>query len=145
MTPTQQKAMEMALACLVRAETLYGQPNQIEQKALRAALAEPEPRNQCGEVCERAKLCAICAREIDGAEQTDELGLRFVGYAVIATTTRRGSVMQLSKPDLRKQVADRCMEEWSKIYGGEQIRAEVCEVFVRPFNTPDDRPQVRSI
>jgi hypothetical protein len=32
------------------------------QDALRAALEQPEPRNQCGETCERAKLCAICAR-----------------------------------------------------------------------------------
>ena len=32
--------------------------------ALRAALAQPEPRNQCGETCERAKLCAVCARGI---------------------------------------------------------------------------------
>ena len=30
--------------------------------ALKAALAEPEPRNQCAETCERAKLCAVCAR-----------------------------------------------------------------------------------
>ena len=29
--------------------------------ALRQALTGPELRNQCGEVCERAKLCAICA------------------------------------------------------------------------------------
>lgn len=36
--------------------------------ALREALAEPEPRNQCAEVCERAKLCAICARGIVEAE-----------------------------------------------------------------------------
>ena len=36
--------------------------------ALRTALAEPEPRNQCAETCERAKLCAICARGIDEAE-----------------------------------------------------------------------------
>lgn len=28
-----------------------------------AALAEP-PVNQCGETCERAKLCATCAREL---------------------------------------------------------------------------------
>jgi hypothetical protein len=27
-----------------------------------AALAQQEPRNQCGETCERAKLCAVCAR-----------------------------------------------------------------------------------
>jgi len=30
--------------------------------ALKAALEQPKPRNQCGETCERAKLCAICAR-----------------------------------------------------------------------------------
>jgi len=30
-------------------------------KAIREALAEPEKTNQCGETCERAKLCAICA------------------------------------------------------------------------------------
>lgn len=39
--------------------------------ALREALAEPEPRNQCGETCERAKLCAICARGIVEAEQQE--------------------------------------------------------------------------
>jgi hypothetical protein len=38
--------------------------------ALRKALAQPEPRNQCGETCERAKLCAVCARGLDGAAQT---------------------------------------------------------------------------
>ena len=40
--------------------------------ALRAALAQeqPSPINQCGETCERAKLCAICAREIE-QEQHD--------------------------------------------------------------------------
>ena len=33
------------------------------EEALRAALAQQdEPRNQCGETCERAKLCAVCAR-----------------------------------------------------------------------------------
>lgn len=33
--------------------------------ALRAALEAPQPRNQCGETCERAKLCATCARQIE--------------------------------------------------------------------------------
>jgi hypothetical protein len=36
--------------------------------ALRAALAQEEPRNQCGETCERAKLCAVCARGLDEQE-----------------------------------------------------------------------------
>jgi hypothetical protein len=37
--------------------------------ALRAALAQPEPRNQCGETCERAKLCAVCAKGLAQQEQ----------------------------------------------------------------------------
>ena len=34
--------------------------------ALRSALAQEqaELRNQCGETCERAKLCAVCAKEL---------------------------------------------------------------------------------
>ena len=32
---------------------------------LRAALEQLEPRNQCGETCERAKLCATCARGLE--------------------------------------------------------------------------------
>jgi hypothetical protein len=39
------------------------------QAALRAALAQPEPRNQCGETCERAKLCAVCAKGLAQQEQ----------------------------------------------------------------------------
>lgn len=38
--------------------------HRFEIGRLRAALAEPEPRNQCGETCERAKLCAVCAAAI---------------------------------------------------------------------------------
>jgi hypothetical protein len=37
--------------------------------ALRAALAQQEPRNQCGETCERAKLCAVCAKGLAQEEQ----------------------------------------------------------------------------
>lgn len=33
-----------------------------ENERLRAALAQPEKTNQCAETCERAKLCAVCAR-----------------------------------------------------------------------------------
>lgn len=36
--------------------------------SLRAALKQPEPRNQCGELCERAKLCPICCRTIEELE-----------------------------------------------------------------------------
>jgi hypothetical protein len=44
--------------------------------ALRAALAQPEPRNQCGETCERAKLCAVCARGLAQQEQEPVTDLR---------------------------------------------------------------------
>ena len=54
-------------------------------RAIEAAATEPllqriaelerikaeQPRNQCGEVCERDKLCATCARGIDGAEKQE--------------------------------------------------------------------------
>ncbi len=33
-------------------------------EALRARLAQPERTNQCGETCERATLCAVCAAGI---------------------------------------------------------------------------------
>ena len=51
--------------------------------ALRAALAEP-PTNQCGETCERAKLCAVCAGGL--AEPTVKESLQ-VPAEVAATLT----------------------------------------------------------
>jgi hypothetical protein len=51
-----------------RCDSEVGEGGQVVA-ALRAALAQPEPRNQCGETCERAKLCAVCAR---GLEQEQE-------------------------------------------------------------------------
>jgi hypothetical protein len=53
---------------------------------LREALAEPEPRNQCGETCERAKLCAICARGIVDAEQQEPVAWITEGGDVTVTT-----------------------------------------------------------
>ena len=44
----------------------------LKINALRAALAEPEPRNQCGETCERAKLCAVCAGGLAEQEPADQ-------------------------------------------------------------------------
>lgn len=35
------------------------------------ATPQPEPRNQCGETCERAKLCAACAKALAEPEQHD--------------------------------------------------------------------------
>ena len=52
-----REVMQQALEAL---EAVYGDSCDAIH-ALRAALAEPEPRNQCGETCERAKLCAVCA------------------------------------------------------------------------------------
>jgi hypothetical protein len=48
----------------------------------RAALAQQEPRNQCGETCERAKLCAVCAR---GLEQEEPLSVEDLARALVAS------------------------------------------------------------
>lgn len=44
----------------------YQKPTDLYPRidALRKALAAQRPHNQCGETCERAKLCAVCAREL---------------------------------------------------------------------------------
>lgn len=69
-----QQALEaLELAGMSHNVMLVGDPPQDAWKArgvywklaeaistLRNALAQPEPRNQCGETCERAKLCAVC-------------------------------------------------------------------------------------
>ena len=73
MSDTKNAAMKLALEALkgYRREMACGQPCDAE-RVLEATLAQeqPSPINQCGETCERAKLCAICAREIE-QEQHD--------------------------------------------------------------------------
>lgn len=63
--------------------------------ALRAALAQPEPRNQCGETCERATLCAVCAREVEQEEATCKAALQVEpegGRQSAPSLERRGPV-----------------------------------------------------
>ena len=63
--------------------------------ALRAALAQPEPRNQCGETCERATLCAVCAREVEQEEATCKESLPVEpkgGWQSAPSLERRGPV-----------------------------------------------------
>lgn len=55
--------------------------------ALRTALAITEQTNQCGETCERASLCATCARGLEDAQPVawrvfdGEGGYDYVTYA----------------------------------------------------------------
>lgn len=56
------------LAFKMKAPNIYtprfvGLANEI-RTAIHTRLAQPEPRNQCGEACERAKLCAVCLAEM---------------------------------------------------------------------------------
>ena len=46
-----------------------GKPARDAITALRAAIEQPERTNQCGETCERAKLCAVCANGIEQAQE----------------------------------------------------------------------------
>ena len=50
------------------------------------ALAEPEPRNQCAETCERAKLCAVCAGGL--TEQPAEQEPKTQGWQPIETAPK---------------------------------------------------------
>ena len=68
----QREALQMALDALEK----YGTPRLNNEdaysaaiKTIREALAEPEKTNQCGETCERAKLCAVCAGGVSKNEQ----------------------------------------------------------------------------
>jgi hypothetical protein len=75
-----QQALKALKDCVKALDALHAPGDSIYTRAsdsadraeiaLRDALAQQEPRNQCGETCERAKLCAVCARGLDGATQT---------------------------------------------------------------------------
>jgi len=81
---TLEKAAQQALEALTASNdllgTMYLKMDAIT--ALRSALAQQEPRNQCGETCERAKLCAVCAR---GLEQEEPLSVEDLARALVAS------------------------------------------------------------
>ena len=58
----EREALKLALEALEDRSSLMKW--QTARHAIKEALAQPELRNQCGETCERAKLCAICANGI---------------------------------------------------------------------------------
>ena len=60
-----KKAAQQALEALENAKNFWWTGKAEAITDLRAALAQQEPRNQCGETCERAKLCAVCARGLE--------------------------------------------------------------------------------
>ena len=68
---TDRELLEQALKALklayagIDAITVHGKAI----TALEQRLAQPERVNQCGETCERAKLCATCARGLDEQPQ----------------------------------------------------------------------------
>ena len=61
---THTEALKLAIKALehhvAQTRPIHSTSETID--ALRAALAQPEKTNQCAETCERAKLCAVCAR-----------------------------------------------------------------------------------
>jgi hypothetical protein len=60
-----QQALDALIWEVGSEPTLYAAQTAKAIKALRAALEQPEKLNQCGETCERAKLCATCARGLE--------------------------------------------------------------------------------
>ncbi len=62
---TDRELLEQAHDALYKEDRISGYANYGKlRKALRERLAQPDPRNQCGETCERAKLCAVCLAEM---------------------------------------------------------------------------------
>jgi hypothetical protein len=62
---TLREAAQQALEAL---DSEHPDIQLLAAAALRDALEQPAARNQCGETCERAKLCAVCARGLDEQE-----------------------------------------------------------------------------
>jgi hypothetical protein len=61
-------AAQQALSLLKRLSMLNPEPHAVSTvAALEDALAQPEPRNQCAETCERARLCAVCSIGLEEA------------------------------------------------------------------------------
>ena len=73
---TDREIMQQALYALdskhdmTKAEWRYLQYHAFND--LRERLAKPDPRNQCGETCERAKLCAVCLAEMGEQPEPQE-------------------------------------------------------------------------
>lgn len=72
----QREALKLALEALIEVTGWqWAGPMRVMDEvedaisAIREALAEPEKANQCGETCERAKLCAVCANGLAEPEQ----------------------------------------------------------------------------
>ena len=69
---TDREIMQQALDAMMDAMRVSGgiSDKMFESvNAISERLAQPDPRNQCGETCERAKLCAVCLAEM--GEQLD--------------------------------------------------------------------------
>lgn len=64
---TDREIMQQALDAMMDAMRVSGgiSDKMFESvNAISERLAQPDPRNQCGETCERAKLCAVCLAEM---------------------------------------------------------------------------------
>ena len=84
---TLRTAAQRALEALEDARTFTGAwpTGSKAVAALRAALAQQaEPRNQCGETCERARLCATCAQALaQQAEPVEPMAWVLDGTSVV--------------------------------------------------------------
>jgi hypothetical protein len=66
--------------------------------SLQAALAQPETRNQCGETCERAKLCAVCARGLAQQALRDLERAEASGACEYASTAALRAALEQQEP-----------------------------------------------
>ena len=81
---------------------------------LRERLAQPGPRNQCGEACERAKLCAVCLAEITKQpEQTERewQGLTDEEISAISKSIPSETVLGAAKLLFARAIEDKLKEK----------------------------------
>lgn len=82
--------------------------------ALREALEQPQKTNQCGEVCERAKLCATCAQGLKPDQASEPVAWIANDWSVFNTGAEVASGLSLN--DAMDYLTDeRATRGWSVV------------------------------
>ena len=86
---TDRELFEQALEALEYAVPFDGSAKTVTLAltALHERLAQPERVNQCAETCERAKLCATCARALD--EQPEQEPMAWISEGGDVSRSKR--------------------------------------------------------
>lgn len=99
-------------------------------KTIREALAESEKTNQCGETCERAKLCAVCAGGVIKNEQEPKLEFWPGDVLICKEDDTKVTVVHGNRGPLQL-MNGKISIAWSDTVGGEYTIEQIKEMFYR--------------